>query len=79
MTDVIHRIERWWCERTQHDWFPPPRSSEFLPVKSTCLRCRTTMTNLPHGECLGGHPLADHYDRDGERVPFVGCRLGGPA
>lgn len=66
--------------RHKHDWFPdlnPPM--EFIPTIDICLRswCKARRVNLPWGQCLGGHPIAEHYDAEGELIPHALC-LGGP-
>lgn len=63
MTNVIslqlRRFSR--CNRKGHDWFPDEERREFIPVVVTCLRCTATKTMLPYGQCLGGHPMVEHY------------------
>lgn len=49
------------CRWRDHDWFPNIERMEFLPVQDVCLRCNAKRTQLPWGECLGGHPIAEHY------------------
>lgn len=61
------------CERKGHDWFPPFGPREFIPVNAICLRCRTPRTCLPYGQCLSGHPIAEHYDEDGHPIPHATC------
>lgn len=56
-----------------HEWFPDLPASEFLPVRDVCLKCTAERYRPPWGECLGGHPLADHYDGTGEAREVEGC------
>lgn len=65
------------CERVGHDWFPGDEPREFIPVPVVCLRCQRKKTVLPWGDCLTGHPIAEHYDKDGELIERAGC--AGPA
>lgn len=70
---------KWRCRREGHDWFPDWSTSEYLPRVDMCIRCRDTRVLLPWGECLGGHPIADHYEPSGEpAAPVPECRTGGP-
>lgn len=64
---------RWRCKRKGHDWFPNLGMREFVPQQDICLRCGTVRTLLPYGTCLGGHPLAEHYDDEGHMVPHRWC------
>lgn len=66
------------CERKGHDWFPGVGPREFIPTSDICFRCKAKRTHLPWGQCLGGHPLADHYDMQGTLTKVPGCRTGGP-
>lgn len=61
---------RWNC---QHDWFPDLEPSEFLPIGARCLECGASRMYLPYGQCLGGHPLAEHYDEHAEIVEHPTC------
>lgn len=74
------------CRRKGHDWLlghalregvstPPAgtRGAEFIPVLDLCLRCGAKETTLPWGWCLGDHPLAEHYDAEGELVEHPTC------
>lgn len=61
------------CARRGHDWFPNLGPSEFIVQEDFCLRCAMHRVFLPTGQCLGGHPLADHYDNEGAPVPVAGC------
>jgi hypothetical protein len=63
---------RWRCRRTGHNWFPHVRS-EFVVTVDVCLRCRAPRANLPTADCLGGHPLAEHYDQWGDPVAHPRC------
>jgi hypothetical protein len=65
--------------RHEHDWFPNIEPSEFLPLVDICLsgRCTARRVSLPYGQCLGGHPIAEHYGVDGSLVPHPVCP--GPA
>lgn len=58
------------CWLRGHDWFPPIQAREWLPVKSGCLRCSATTLTMPYGECLGGHPVVEHYDLAGKEHPL---------
>lgn len=70
----------WVCRRRGHDWFPDEEPREFIPVLNICLRCQQSRVVLPYGECLGGHPLAEHYDLTGWRLgPAENCASGGPS
>ena len=60
-----------------HDYFPEAAPREFLPTSGKCRRCGTSRVWLPYGQCLTGHPLADHYDAEGRPVPVASC-LSGP-
>lgn len=66
------------CKARGHDWFPPPRSSEFLPIRSSCMRCRVETVSKPYGMCLGGHPIAEHYNDQGVEIPVPHCTTGRP-
>ena len=61
------------CAKRGHDLFPGEAAREFLPVLNVCLRCKARVAVLPYGLCLGGHPLADHYDADGMPVQLAAC------
>lgn len=75
------------CRRKDHDWLlghalddggvthPPPgkRGAEFIPVDDICLRCGARAVTLPWGQCLNGHPLAEHYDDAGGLVSHPTC------
>lgn len=66
----------WWrrrCDRKGHDWFPDTDPREFVPIIAVCLCCQATRTLLPYGQCLSGHPLAEHYDDDGQLIPHAAC------
>jgi hypothetical protein len=66
------------CVRKGHDWFPNIGPSPFIPMTDICLRCRTHRTMLPWGTCVNhDHPLADHYDGEGNLVQLANCP--GPA
>lgn len=65
MSQIFKRIQAKRCERRGHDWFG--RSvSEYVASTAICLRCGVFDYALPWGECLGGHPLAEHYRVDEE-------------
>jgi hypothetical protein len=65
--------------RRGHTWFPePPTAREFIPTMAICLRCTATVWTLPWGECLGGHPIREHYNEAGDLVELPSCRCGGP-
>lgn len=61
-----------------HKWFPDLGRQEFIPVQDVCLRCRAVRTHLPWGECLGGHPIQDHYESGDPMVaePVLGVCPG---
>lgn len=61
------------CKKHGHDWFPDDGPREFIPIRNHCLRCGKTDVRLPTGECLGKHPLAEHYNEAGELVPMDTC------
>ena len=67
------------CRRKGHQWFPDAPVSEYLCLVDVCLRCGDIDIKKPWGMCLGGHPLADHYDDDGNQQPALGCSIGAPA
>lgn len=63
------------CRRRGHDWLldgeiPP----QFLPRTDFCLRCGTRRVALPIERCLAGHPLAEHYDAEGNPVEHPTCK-----
>lgn len=64
-------IARWRCRRKGHDWFLNHRQSEFIVLVDLCLRCREKRFTMPYGECLNGHPLADHWDPETGAQRFV--------
>jgi hypothetical protein len=72
---LLTRLLRSRCDRGDHDWFPNLPASEFIASQSTCLRrrCKARQVLKPWGECLTGHPLADHYLDDGTCVPTATC------
>lgn len=61
------------CRRGEHDWFPDLGAKEFIPLGDICLNCPAMRMTLPWGQCLGKHPIADHYDQMGQLVPFPNC------
>lgn len=62
------------CKVFGHKWFLGRGSfSEFVPVPDRCLRCSKKRVVLPWGDCLGEHPLAEHYDEEGRLVLVDGC------
>jgi hypothetical protein len=61
------------CRKVGHDWFPDIDAGEFLPQMAKCLRCGEETVILPWGQCLTGHPLAEHYNALGEEVPHWHC------
>lgn len=67
----------WWtarkCSRHGHKWFPDLGEQEFIPTQDLCLRCRAERHALPWGECLAGHPIREHYSRDGDLVAHPWC------
>lgn len=65
---------RWpWQPCETHRWFPGMTARQFLPLVNVCLRCRTHQVLLPWGECLRGHPVAEHYDPEGHLQPHPTC------
>lgn len=73
-------MAQWWnwkCRRGDHNWFPPFGPREFITVNQLCLRCPAERTQLPYGECITGHPIAEHYTPDGHIQPLEKC--AGPA
>lgn len=70
---MIGFVARWWCARYQHEWFPGYGHREFIPTTQICLRCHDERTLLPWGQCLGGHPIAQHYDQDGQPFELPNC------
>lgn len=58
--------------RGEHDWFPNAQS-EFLCLKDHCLRCHESRVRPPTGMCMNGHPMAGHYDADGNPRPVGWC------
>lgn len=70
---MMGRLQRWRCRRLGHDWFPDSHSREFIPLTAICLRCRDELPLLPTGQCLGGHPIAEHYDEHAEFVEHPTC------
>lgn len=73
------------CRRKGHEWLlshaakyiSDQPGSEFIPVHDICLRCGEKTVTLPWGECMGEHPLAEHYDAEGGLVEHPSCP--GPA
>ena len=51
---------------------------EFIPVYSMCVRCPATEITMPWGDCLGGHPIVEHYDLLGteHELPSEKCSVG---
>jgi len=41
-----------------------------MPATSVCLRCPATTITMPYGDCIGGHPIVDHYDFTGKEHPL---------
>lgn len=75
--DPVEPPAPWWrrCRRKGHDWFPDrEEASEFIVITQVCLRCHARRALLPWGECLGGHPIREHYNRYGHPKPVMGCR-----
>lgn len=68
------------CWAVGHEWFPSSSPREYIPVFAQCLRCPATQIVLPYGECLGGHPMVEHYDLMGmeHELPREKCRTGRP-
>lgn len=66
-------IQWWRCRRGRHDWFPGVEPREFLAGLAICLGCRERLVVLPYGTCLTGHPLAEHYDAEGNVRPAGSC------
>ena len=64
------------CRWRDHDWFPNLVRSEFLPLQDICLRCGARRTQLPWGQCLGGHPMAEHYQHDPMVAEPIGACAG---
>lgn len=84
MGTKVMRVAAFLCRRRGHDWFPAASAREFIPVMNICLRCGENRYVMPWGQCLGGHPMAEHYDVDsfGELVRFdrlPQCVSNGPA
>lgn len=71
------RLARWRCQRRGHKWFPAIGPHEFIVDHDYCLRCKTHRVTLPWGQCLGDHPIAEHYDALGRLVAHPDC--GGPS
>lgn len=61
------------CERRGHDWFPGHGPHQFVACTDVCLHCKATRLHKPWGECLGRHPLAEHYADDGRVLPAALC------
>lgn len=61
------------CAQRGHDWFPMLAAREFIPVSNVCLRCGEENVMLPWGQCLSGHPIAEHYDAAGQLVTLEEC------
>lgn len=59
--------------RHGHLWFPAMTPREFIPFPQTCLRCTATRVVFPTGECLGRHPIREHYDDHGNLVSHPDC------
>lgn len=66
------------CTLFEHDWLLSQERREFFPITDVCLRCGHQRALLPYGRCLGDHPIADHYDKDGHVKAFEPCPAGGP-
>jgi hypothetical protein len=56
-----------------HDWFPGQGSREFVLTVDVCTHCNATRVNVPWGQCLSGHPIGEHYTRDGRIVALDYC------
>lgn len=65
------------CRLFDHDWFPDAEAREFLPVEVRCLRCGAEEVRMPYGQCLGGHPIAEHYIFD-SATPNPARECAGP-
>jgi hypothetical protein len=59
--------------RKGHDWFPGLGKRLFIPTEEMCIRCLTTRVLLPSGQCLGDHPIADHYPHGTTPEPTADC------
>lgn len=67
------------CKVTgEHRWLLNSERREFVPIVDVCTRCGHQRHLLPWGRCLGEHPLADHYDKEGRVKDFEPCTAGGP-
>lgn len=68
----------WWarrqCRHNGHDWWPEV-CSEFIPTTDVCLRpgCDEIRVHLPTADCLGGHPLTEHYTEWGHPKGHPTC------
>jgi hypothetical protein len=77
-------MNAWWRLREflgfscKHDWFPnhPPR--EFIVTTDVCMHCDATRVLMPYGPCLGGHPIAEHFNAEGRMVTVPNCTTKGP-
>lgn len=67
------------CERTGHVWWPCIGPYEFITTQDICSRCGASRIVKPYGQCLGKHPIAEHYDEVGNLIPVETCKAGGPA
>ena len=80
------KLARRRCRRKGHDWllsraanYSPSRpGAEFIPVDDICLRCGARRTTLPWGWCLGDHPIAEHYDPEGNPTEPLTASARGP-
>lgn len=62
------------CALRGHAWYATRATArEFVPVRRACLRCGTEDALLPWGSCLGGHPIAEHYDATGHQIVHPSC------
>lgn len=62
-----------WKRCPPHDWFPRIGRREFIVTHDICLRCSEERMIKPWGDCLGGHPIAEHYDEEGLPHPVGEC------
>ena len=67
------RLREWFGFGCQHDWFPGHDSREYIVVIDVCMDCNATRVILPHGYCLTGHPIDEHYDAGGRLVHLAYC------
>lgn len=70
---LVNARHRHQCERLGHKWMPDDGPREFIPVLNICFRCSQVDVRLPTGECLGRHPIAEHYDMNGQIIPHPTC------